>query len=51
MTPRRWFGNNLRSWFGWRDAARDVREEMSLHVELRAAELEARGVPPVEARR
>lgn len=52
MIPRRrQFGNNLRSWFGWRDAGRDVREEMSLHVDLRAADLEARGVPPGEARR
>ena len=47
----RQFGNNLRSWLRWRDAGRDVREEMQLHVDLRTAELEARGTPPGEARR
>jgi predicted permease len=46
----RQFGNNLRSLFGWRDARRDVREEMALHVELRAAELERRGIPRADAR-
>jgi putative ABC transport system permease protein len=52
VTPRgRHFGNNLRSWRGWRDAARDVRDEMQLHVELRTAELQGRGVPVDEARR
>lgn len=45
------FGNNLRSLLGWRDARRDVREEMSLHADLRAQELEARGVSPADARR
>jgi hypothetical protein len=45
------FGNNMRSWLRWRDAGRDVREEMQLHADLRAADLEARGLPPAEARR
>ena len=49
--PWRQFGTNLRSLFGWRDARRDVTEEMSLHVELRVEELEARGVPRDEAQR
>jgi putative ABC transport system permease protein len=47
----RQFGNNLRSWLRWRNAADDVREEMRLHVDLRAADLEACGTPPGEARR
>jgi putative ABC transport system permease protein len=45
-----WFGNNLGSLLGWRSAARDVREEMRLHVELRARELEAAGLAPAAAR-
>ena len=48
---RRQFGNNLRSLFGWRDAGADVRDEMSLHIDLRAQELEGRGLPAAEARR
>lgn len=52
MIPRgRQFGNNLRAWLRWRDAGRDVCEEMQLHVDLRAADLEARGTPAAEARR
>jgi putative ABC transport system permease protein len=52
VTPRgRQFGNNLRSWLGWRDAARDVQDEIRLHVDLRSADLEARGMPPADARR
>ena len=47
----RWFGNNLRSLLGWRSGERDVRAEMSLHVDLRARDLEAAGVPAGEARR
>ena len=48
--PRRIFGNNLRSRARWRDADRDVRDEIALHVDLRARELEAAGLPPGEAR-
>jgi predicted permease len=48
--PGREFGNNLRSLRGWRDADRDVREEMALHVDLRTEELAARGIPRDEAR-
>ena len=51
MIRRRQFGNNLRSLFGWRDARREVRDEMALHVELRAAELQGRGLSPQEAKR
>jgi hypothetical protein len=46
----RWFGNNLASLLGWRSAERDVREEMRLHVDLRARELEAAGLAPQAAR-
>lgn len=48
--PGREFGNNLESLEGWRDASREVREEMRLHAELRARELEAQGLAPGEAR-
>jgi putative ABC transport system permease protein len=48
--PRREFGGNLDSLAGWRDVARDVNDEMRLHAELRARELEAAGLPPEEAR-
>lgn len=48
--PGREFGNNLESLEGWRDASRDVREEMRLHADLRASELEAQGLAPDEAR-
>ena len=48
--PRRSFGNNLRSRLGWRDASRDVREEMRLHLELRVAELETAGLTRAAAR-
>ena len=44
------FGNNLASLLGWRSAGRDVREEMRLHVELRARDLEAGGLAPDAAR-
>jgi hypothetical protein len=47
---KRLFGGNLRSLLGWRDARADVREEMALHVDLRAAELEARGLSADAAR-
>jgi putative ABC transport system permease protein len=48
--PQRHFGNNLRSLLGWRRADRDVREEMALHVDLRAQELQGRGLAADEAR-
>jgi predicted permease len=48
--PRRAFGNNLRSLRRWRDAGRDVRDEIAMHVDLRARDLEAAGLPPDEAR-
>jgi putative ABC transport system permease protein len=47
---KRLFGGNLRSLLGWRDARADVREEMALHVDLRAAELQARGLSADAAR-
>jgi len=47
---RRSFGQNLRSLFWWRRAADDVVEEMQLHADLRARELEEGGVPQAEAR-
>jgi putative ABC transport system permease protein len=52
-SPRnqRRFGANLRSLLRWRRASDDVAEEMQLHEELRARELEAEGVPAAEARR
>jgi putative ABC transport system permease protein len=46
---KRRFGRNLRSLKGWRDARRDVRDEMRLHCELRADELEAQGLAPADA--
>ena len=49
-SPRRRFGQNLRSLFWWRRGAEDVVEEMALHVDLRAQELEAEGVPAATAR-
>ena len=48
--PRREFGNNLRSLLGWRRAERDVREEMALHADLRAKELQNSGLSIDEAR-
>jgi hypothetical protein len=47
---RRSFGSNLRSLLWWRRASQEVLEEMSLHADLRARELEAEGVPADEAR-
>ena len=47
---KRFFGNNLRSLLGWRDARAEVTEEMALHVDLRTSELESQGVPPAVAR-
>jgi putative ABC transport system permease protein len=48
--PSREFGNNLESLRGWRDAPADVREEMRLHADLRARDLEAHGLTPEAAR-
>src|SRR5688572_10027252 len=47
---QRRFGRHLRSLFWWRRASDEVLEEMRLHADLRARELEAEGMPPDAAR-
>lgn len=47
---QRRFGRHLRSLFWWRRASDEVLEEMRLHADLRARELEAEGMAPDAAR-
>ncbi|HET9372116.1 MAG TPA: ABC transporter permease [Vicinamibacterales bacterium] len=47
---QRRFGSNLSSLFGWRRPVEDVQDELELHAELRAEDLERRGMPRDAAR-